>query len=182
MKKTEKAALLLQSFPEIPKADLLECQRLAPHFMLYRSDLSSARCGACGKTLTDYDYDDFLFVLEHKKDIVCPECGRKVTAVCDKYRYSVEVERYAQNFVIFQAGDNGTCYAHCVRIQVNLHKEIGEPHRRSHGTRKHSAMRSQTVNATASGATASISSFRSIRAPIHSMRGQGFQNGSTARE
>lgn len=127
MKKTEKAALLLQSFPEIPKADLLECQRLAPHFMLYRSDLSSARCGACGKTLTDYDYDDFLFVLEHKKDIVCPECGRKVTAVCDKYRYSVEVERYAQNFVIFQAGENGTCYAHCVRIQVNLHKEIGEP-------------------------------------------------------
>lgn len=127
MKKTEKAALLLQSFPEIPKADLLECQRLAPHFMLYRQDLSSARCGACGKTLTDYDYDDFLFILEHKKDIVCPECGRKVTAVCDKYRYSVEVERYAQNFVIFQAGKDGICYAHCVRIQVNLHKELGEP-------------------------------------------------------
>lgn len=124
MRKEEKAAILLQTFPELRRKDLLECEKRMPHFMLFRYDRTSARCGACGKET----YEDLLMsVIEHKKKCKCPECGREVMAVCDKYRYSVETERFAQNWVIFQAGENGICYAHCIRMHVNLHKELGYP-------------------------------------------------------
>ncbi|MDE5754821.1 MAG: PcfJ domain-containing protein [Oscillospiraceae bacterium] len=129
MKKEEKAKILLQDFPELTQQEIDGCLKKMKHFMMFRHDHQSCKCGNCGETITLTDNPEYLLNLEHKKDSVCPACHQPVTAMCDCYCYSVEGERNASNFVIFRKGENQICYAFCIRIRLRMEKSPNLPAR-----------------------------------------------------
>ena len=130
MKKEERAKILLQNFPELNQQEIDGCLKKMKHFMLFRHDRQSCKCGNCGTLITlcsHSDYPDYPLTLEHKQNSICPACHCPVTAVCDCYRYSMEHERNASNFVIFRKGENQICYAICIRIRLRIEKNAGSP-------------------------------------------------------
>ena len=127
MKKEERAKILLQNFPELTQQEIDGCLEKMKHFMLFRHDRQSCKCGNCGEIITFDENPEYLLELEHKQNTECLVCHNPVTAMCDCYHYSIEHERNAGNFVIFRKGENQICYAFCIRIRLRMEKKPDSP-------------------------------------------------------
>ncbi|MBQ9643910.1 MAG: PcfJ domain-containing protein [Lachnospiraceae bacterium] len=122
MTKRERAAGLIENFPDLRQEDVDRCMERMPHHILFRHDRSEGRCNYCGNIIADFRY---LAGLVHGVKTHCPECGEEGFALCDCYNYSGTVDRGSRNFVIFAKGEGDICYAHCIRIRIRLDREIG---------------------------------------------------------
>lgn len=125
MAKKERAAALIKDFPDLRQEDIDRCMAQMPHHILFRNDRSKCRCNYCGKVITLDEAPEYLAGLVHDTKTRCPECGEEGYALCDCYNYSNTVERGSRNFVIFAKGEDGICYAHCIRIRIRLERKIG---------------------------------------------------------